>query len=305
MPVDATPGSKASRKDYDGLFKSMFEAHPEDTLRILFGAELDGRQVVLEGPTEQQRRLTRSRDKVYLALRDREEQDRAEKDGLPIPLHDVYHLEVQVERVTDFEERMMSYWSSLALKYSRARHRLHQVVVWPFGGGYPGNFQRDGAALRYTSWNLAEDLDPEYILASGLAPLALWSKNPPPDAVERVAETIAATADPDERLVLVELGKLGPRPIATQLVKALMRRGMSDILEGTEFARDLARRKIEEGRAEGRDEGRVEALAALLKHHYGAIDDLPELARKLAAVDYEQHLQWVTDRVPLEQLRAV
>jgi hypothetical protein len=55
--------------DYDGLFKSLMEAYPEDTLRVLFGVELDGRHPVLDGPTEQQRHLTRSVDKVFVLHR--------------------------------------------------------------------------------------------------------------------------------------------------------------------------------------------------------------------------------------------
>jgi hypothetical protein len=290
MPVDAPA------RDFDGLFKSLMEAHPEDTLRVLFGADLTGREPVVEGPTEQQRRLTRNKDKVFVV--------RANEEGDAATLHDVYHIEIQIDRTADFEERMVSYWSSIALRYDRQRHRIHQLVLWPLGGGYSGYFQRDRLRLRYESVNVPDDLDPDQVLSTPLAPLALWARDAPASAVDRVADAIAATADPDEQLVLVELGKLGPGPLAIQLIEALVRRGMSDILEQTTVGRDIARRNHEEGREEGRAEGRVDSMALLLKHSYGPIDDLAELARKLVATDHEQHLEWVMNKVPLEQLRS-
>jgi hypothetical protein len=300
MPVDTDPGGEAPTRDYDGLFKSLLQAHPEDTLRVLFGAELAGHEVILEGPTEQQRRLTRTMDKVFLVRRDEREQDRAKKEGRPIPLHDVYHVEIQVNRTPDFEERMVSYWSSVALRYNKQRHRIHQLVLWPLGDGYIGNFRRDGLQLEYDSINVPDGLDLKQVLSSYLAPLALWSENAPPGAVEQVADAIMATADPDQQLVLIEMGKLGSETLAVQLIEALVRRGMSDILEQTAVGRDIARRNHEEGR----EQGHVDSMALLLKHSYGPIDDLAELARKLVATDHEQHLEWVMNKVPLEQLRS-
>ncbi|GAA0575008.1 hypothetical protein GCM10010172_69570 [Paractinoplanes ferrugineus] len=313
MTVDEAPGGSAPARDYDGLFKSLMEAHPEDTLRVLFGVELDGRHPVIEGPTEQQRHLTRNRDKVFVVYREAEE-------GLPAPLHDLYHVEVQVERTRDFPTRMAAYFCSLALKYDESRYRIHQLALWPLGGGCSGYFRRGRMHHAYDSVSLPDDLDADRLLASSLAPLALWSKNPPPDAVEQVADRIAAVPDRDDQLVLVELGKLGARPLADQLIKALVRRGMSDILEQTEFGRDLARRSREAGREEGREEGRevgreegrevgreegrVGTMALLLKHSYGPLDDLADLARKLVASDYEQHIEWVVNRVPLDRLRS-
>jgi predicted transposase YdaD len=88
---------------------------------------------------------------------------------------------------------------------------------------------------------------------------------------------------------------------------------MNNILEETEFGRDLARRKLEQGREEGRQEGRQEGrdetrrafMSALLKHNYGPIPDLQELAHRLVADNHEQHLEWVMDCVPLERLRSI
>ncbi|GAA2914193.1 hypothetical protein Acy02nite_80370 [Actinoplanes cyaneus] len=94
---------------------------------------------------------------------------------------------------------MVSYWSSLALKYDEPKHRIHQTVVWPVGGGYPGSFQRDRLSLEYRSVSVPDDLDPCALLTSPMAPLALWSSRRPPD----VANRVAAVVDPEQRLVLV------------------------------------------------------------------------------------------------------
>ena len=305
MPTDTEAGDARRPRDFDGLFKSLLEAHPEDALRVLCGADLDGAEVVLEGPTEQQRHLTRSMDKVFIARRNEDEQDRAAKAGLPIRPHEVYHFEVQVKRASGFEERMVGYWSALAIRYNRKRHRIHQFAIWPLGGGYAGTFRRDGLTLNYQPLNLPDGLDPEQLLSCSMAPIALWSKDAPPDALDRVADAILAEEDPDQKLVLVELGKMSSETVAIQLVETLVRRGMSGILEKTEFGRDLARRSREEGREVGRDEALVEFMSALLKHNYGQIEDLDELAHKLVAKNHEQHREWVMDRVPLEQLRSV
>lgn len=283
--------------DYDGLFKSLMEAYPEDTLRVLFGVELDGRHPVLDGPTEQQRHLTRSVDKVFVLHRSPEERQRAEDAGRPIPLHDVYHLEVQIKRSRDFPARMATYFCSLALKYDESQYRIHQLALWPKGGGCAGRFRRGRMSHEYDSVSLPEDLNSDQLLASWLAPLALWSKNPPPTAAEQVADRIAAVPNRDHQLVLLELGKLGAGPLAIELIEALIRRGMSDILEQTAFGRDLARRS--------RQEANTDTMALLLKLGYGPLDDLQELAQRLAAANYEQHVEWVTSRVPLERLRSI
>ncbi|MDY7090287.1 MAG: hypothetical protein SYR96_35000, partial [Actinomycetota bacterium] len=138
--------SAASTRDFDGLFKKLLEAHPRESLQQLCGARVDGEMVVLDGPTEQPRQRSLQLDKVFLVRRG---------EGVPA---DVYHVEVQVKRTGDFQERMVSYWASLALRYQRAEHRIHQVVLWPLGGGYPGRFRRDRAQLDYRSVNVPDDL---------------------------------------------------------------------------------------------------------------------------------------------------
>jgi hypothetical protein len=60
----------------------------------------------------------------------------------------------------------------------RADHRIHQIVLWPLDGGYPGRFTRDQARLDYRAVNVPDDLDPGLLLAGPYAPFALWSRKP-------------------------------------------------------------------------------------------------------------------------------
>ena len=108
--TDSVPSRQVAARDFDGLYKALLEAHPRDALHLLCGARLDGRAVVLDGPTEQPRQRSRQSDKVFLVRRG---------DGVPA---DVYHVEVQVQRTEDFQERMVAYWAALALKYRRSKH---------------------------------------------------------------------------------------------------------------------------------------------------------------------------------------
>ena len=135
---------RPAARDFDGLYKALLDSHPREALTLLCGARLDGREVILEGPTEQPRQRSRQADKVFLV---------PNGDGVPA---DVYHVEIQVKRTEDFQERMVSYWASLALKYRRADHRIHQIVLWPQGGGYPGHFRRDHARLDYHAVNVPD-----------------------------------------------------------------------------------------------------------------------------------------------------
>src|SRR5690349_12136552 len=82
---------KAAR-DFDGLYKALLEAHPEDALHLLCGARLDGEEVILDGPTEQPLQRSRQCDKVFVVQRG---------DGMPA---DIYHVEVQLQRTDDFQE---------------------------------------------------------------------------------------------------------------------------------------------------------------------------------------------------------
>lgn len=244
--------------------------------------------MVLDGPTEQPRQRSRQRDKVFLVRR---------SAGVPA---DIYHVEVQVQRTEDFQERMVAYWAALALKYRRAEHRIHQVVVWPLGGGYPGRFRRDKATLDYRSVNVPDDLDPGILLGSPLAPLALWSQKPPHDLVERVADRIAATGALEQQLVQVELGMLVGGSLAAQVLEALRRRGMNDVLEQTESGREIARKNLEQGL----EQGRVDGMRALLRARYGDLPDLDGLARRLAARDHDGNIARIVAGATLAELRS-
>jgi hypothetical protein len=289
------PRPEAAR-DFDGLYKALLEAHPRDALHLLCGARLDGGAVVLDGPTEQPRQRSRQRDKVFLVRRG---------DGVPA---DIYHVEVQLQRTEDFQERMVAYWAALALKYRRTDHRIHQVVLWPLGGGFPGRFCRDQARLDYRSVNVPDDLDPGLLLAGPLAPLALWSQKPPPDLAERVAARIAATGALEEQLVQIELGMLVGGSLAAQVLDALRRRGMNDVLEQTESGREIARRNreqgLEQGREQGLEQGRVDGMRVLLRARYGDFADLDDLARRLADRDHDGNIARIVAGATLAELRS-
>ncbi|WP_250029533.1 hypothetical protein [Paractinoplanes maris] len=301
---DVVSPRAAPTRDFDGLYKALLEAHPRDTLHLLCGARLDGQTVILDGPTEQPRQRSRQRDKVFLVRHD---------DHLPA---DIYHLEVQVQRTEDFQERMVAYWAALALKYRRAQHRIHQVVLWPLGGGYPGRFERDQARLDYRSVNVPDDLDPTTLLASPLAPLALWTQKPPGDLAERVADRIAATGALEEQLVQIELGMLVGGSLAVQVLEALRRRGMNDVLEQTESGREIARRNreqglekgleqgLEKGLEQGLEQGRLDGMRAVLRARYGELADLDDLARRLVDSDHDGNIARIVAGATLAELRS-
>jgi predicted transposase YdaD len=292
VPSEVASARQAPARDFDGLYKALLEAHPRDALHLLCGARLDGRAVVLDGPTEQPRQRSRQRDKVFLVRH---------SDGVPA---DIYHVEVQVQRTEDFQERMVAYWAALALKYRRTDHRIHQVVVWPLGGGYPGSFRRDQARLDYRAVNVPDDLDPGTLLTGPLAPLALWSHKPPPDLAERVADRIAATGALEEQLVQIELGMLVGGSLAAQVLEALRRRGMNDVLEQTESGREIARRNREQGLKQGLEQGRFDTMRALLRAKYGDLADLDDLARRLADRDHDGNIARIVAGATLAQLRS-
>ncbi|NMO51938.1 hypothetical protein HH310_12120 [Actinoplanes sp. TBRC 11911] len=302
-PETAVPRAAPAR-DFDGLYKALLEAHPREALQLLCGAQLDGAEVILDGPTEQPRQRSRQQDKVFVV-----------RFGHDVPT-DIYHVEIQVQRTEDFEERMVAYWASMALKYRRSDHRIHQFVLWPLGRGYPGRFSRDQVRLDYRSINVPDDLNPGVLLASPLAPLALWSQKPPGDLVERVVDRIAATSAFEERLVQVELGMLVGGSLAVQVLEALRRRGMNDVLEQTESGREIARRNreqgheqgLEQGREQGREQGleqgHADGMRALLRARFGELTDLDDLARRLAERDHDGNIARIVAGATLAELRS-
>ncbi|MEU4620151.1 hypothetical protein AB0G04_09235 [Actinoplanes sp. NPDC023801] len=287
--TDGVPAQPPPARDFDGLYKTLLERHPRDALRLLCGARLGGREVVLDGPTELPRQRSLQRDKVFLVRH---------HDTRPA---DVYHVEVQVQRTDDFQERMVAYWAGLALKYRRTDHRIHQVVIWPLGGGLPGSFHRDRVRLDYPAVNVPDDLDADALLGGPLAPLALWSRKPPPDLVDRVADRIAATADVEEKIVQIEVGMLVGGSLAAEILDALQRRGMSDILEQTESGREIARRNRERGITEGH----VDSMRVLLRARFGDFDDLDDLARQLAGGDHADSIARIVAGATLDDLRLI
>jgi hypothetical protein len=150
-----------------------------------------------------------------------------------------------------------------------------------------------------------EDLDPDALLASPLAPLALWSPKAPPDVVERVVDRIAATVDVEEKLVQIELGIPVGGPLAQQILEALVGRGMNNILEESETGRDIARRNMERGLEKGHEEGLVDAMRAVLRARFGGIDDLDDLARRMAGGDYDGIIARIVGGATLDELRRI
>ncbi|MEV6843133.1 hypothetical protein [Actinoplanes sp. NPDC051411] len=182
---------------------------------------------------------------------------------------------------------------------TRTQHRIHQIAVWPLGGGYSGRFRRDQARLDYRSVNVPDDLDPGALLDSPLAPLALWSQKPPHDLVERVADRIATSGPLEEQLVQIELGMLVGGPLAAQVLEALRRRGMNDVLEQTESGREIARRN----REQGLEQGRVDGMRAVLRARFGDLSDLDDLARRLADADHDGNIARIVGGATLAELR--
>jgi hypothetical protein len=283
--LDVTPPAE-NRRDYDGLYKALLDGHPQVALRLLCKVEVDDRAVIVDGPTEQVRQRSMQRDRVFVVSR---------QDGTV----DIHHIEVQVKRTDDFQVRMVAYWSGLAGKYDEPKHRIHQTVVWPVGGGYPGSFRRDRLHLEYHSVNVPDDLDPEALLTTPLAPLALWSNRRPPDAVERVVDRMAGLASREERLVLLDLRMLAGEDIAAQVVEALRRRGMSYVLEESETGRAIAQKNLEQGR----EEGLVRSMRLMLQARFGDFSGLDELAMALVAGDFAANVAKVVSGVPLEELQ--
>lgn len=88
--------------------------------------------------------------------------------------------------------------------------------------------------------------------------------------------------------------------LATQLVEALRRRGMNNILEQTETGREIARKS----REEGREAGHVDLMRAALRAAYGDIADLDELAGRLADRDHSGNIGRIVAGATLDDLRA-
>ncbi|KUL27836.1 hypothetical protein ADL15_33930 [Actinoplanes awajinensis subsp. mycoplanecinus] len=183
--------------------------------------------------------------------------------------------------------------------------------MWPVGGGYPGSFQRDRLSLEYHSVNVPEDLDPEALLASPLAPLVLWSSRRPTDFADRIAGRIGKLSSREQQLVLVDLCMLAEQGLAAQVVTALRSRGMGNVLEGTDIGREIAQKNLKRGREEGLQQGReqgleqglVRSMRLMLQNRFGDFAGLDELASKLVAGDHDANVAKVVSGAPLEELQ--
>ncbi|MCY1138327.1 hypothetical protein OWR29_09985 [Actinoplanes sp. Pm04-4] len=151
---------------------------------------------------------------------------------------------------------------------------------------------QDKAQLDYRSVNVPDDLDPGALLAGPLAPLALWSYEPPPDVAERVVDRIAVTGPLEEQLVQIELGMLVGGPLAEQFLEALRGRGMNDVLEQSESGREIF------------GKGQVDGMRRLLRAKYGDLHDLDDLAQRLTASDYDKNIARIVADVTVEELRS-
>jgi hypothetical protein len=132
----------------------------------------------------------------------------------------------------------------------------------------------------------------------------LWSQKPPHDLVERVADRIAATGELEQQLVQIELGMLVGGSLAVQILEALRRRGMSDVLEQTESGREIARRNRAQGLEQGLERGHVDGMRALLRASYGDFPDLDDLARRLADRDHDGSIARIVAGATLAELRS-
>lgn len=82
---------------------------------------------------------------------------------------------------------------------------------------------------------------------------------------------------------------------------------MNDVLEQTESGREIARRNreqgLEQGREQGLEQGRVDGMRALLRARFGDLDDLDDLARRLAERDHDGNIARIVAGATLAELR--
>ena len=114
--------------------------------------------------------------------------------------------------------------------------------------------------------------------------------------MERVADRIAATSALEEQLVQIELGTLVGGSLAAQVLEALRRRGMNNVLRQTELGREIARENLEQGHVDG--------MRALLRARFGEITDLEDLARRLADRDHDGSIGRIVAGATLAELRS-
>jgi hypothetical protein len=92
--------------------------------------------------------------------------------------------------------------------------------------------------------------------------------------------------------------------LAAQVLEALRRRGMNDVLEQTESGREIARRNREQGLEQGLEQGHVDGMRALLRARFGDFADLDDLARRLADRDHDGNIGRIVAGATLAELRS-
>ena len=75
---------------------------------------------------------------------------------------------------------------------------------------------------------------------------------------------------------------------------------MSDVLAQSELGQEIARLH----RERGLEQGLVQGMRALLRARFGDLDDLDELARRLADADLEGNIGRIIDGASLAELRS-
>ena len=78
---------------------------------------------------------------------------------------------------------------------------------------------------------------------------------------------------------------------------------MNDVLAQTEAGREIARKNWALGFVVGYAQGRAEAMRAQLRARFGDLDDLDNLASRLARYDFEGNLISIFAGATLVQLR--
>lgn len=276
--------------DFDGVWKRLFQNFTSEALTTLCGVETEGCKIV-ERPTEYSKSVRA--DLVYEVL---------SPTGEPT----IVHIEIQSHRNPIFHRRMVLYWAML---YDTHERPPRQIVILPRGGSWYTGFYRDaGLTLTYDVVDVTA-LDPETLLGTDLAPLALAASRRPERLIDQVMARIATpTLDRDRRAALLEMVMLTAGPaLVKQIVDSLRRHDMSDLLESVPEIRAIAERSEAKGKAEGKAEGkargRAEVLRTMLVDKFGDHADLDAIAARLADGDLTDAIHRIRDAATLDATR--
>lgn len=276
--------------DFDGTWKQLFHNFTDTALSTLCGIDTDGCKIT-ELPTEYGKQVRA--DLVYEVV---------SPDGEPTTVH----IEVQASPEPMFERRMVLYWVMLYEAHSRPPR---QIVILPRGGRWcTGLYRAAGLSLAYELVDVTA-LDPETLLRTDLAPLALTVSRDPARLIEQVVARIAApTHDHDKRIALVGLAILtAGKALLEPLMDAMRRHNMSDLLEDIPEVRAMVEQGQAQGEARGEARGEVKGLAkairVMLVDRFGEHADLDAIAAHLATGDPADAIHRVRDAAMLDELR--